>query len=134
LKGIEDFIDSIVKGIIDNDMEKKKIGSISQELCVKFKKMIKDKENLTNEIKVQVDVYEAEIKLKLLKEYGSRIDFYSELKDELWLEISKELNIPEEGNYSLNHTTGVVSEKIKKGDSSPTDDFIRKLKLAKRMP
>jgi len=129
LKGIEDFVESLVKNIVDRDFEKKQIGIVSNELCIKFQKMAKEKENLTHEMKVQQDVYEAEMELKLLKEYGTRMNFYADLKNELWLEITKELGVPEEGSYSINRVTGIVSEKIRKDNGiNSTDDTIREFK------
>ena len=129
MKGIEDFVESLVKNIVDRDFEKKQIGIVSNELCIKFQKMAKEKENLTHEMKVQQDVYEAEMELKLLKEYGTRMNFYADLKNELWLEITKELGVPEEGSYSINRVTGIVSEKIRKDNGiNSTDDTIREFK------
>jgi hypothetical protein len=133
LKGIEEFVNSIVSGIIDKDTEKKEIGKISEELKLKFQKMVKEKDILANKMQMQQDVYKAEMELKLLKEFGDRVDFYADLKDELWLEITNELGVPEEGNYSLNHKTGIVSEKIKKGSGKDSkEDVMRKLQLSKR--
>jgi hypothetical protein len=119
---------------MDQDTEKKEIGSISKDLLLRFQKMIKEKDKLTNEMEVQMDVYKSEMELKMLKEFGDRVDYFTNLKDELWLEITNELDVPEERDYSLNNKTGIVSEKIKKGDDDdPTSEFIKKLKLAKRM-
>jgi hypothetical protein len=131
---METLIEHIFKTITESDAEYKEVGTVSEDLRLRYVKMIKDKDKLVQQVKLQKDMYEAEMELKLLKEYGDRIQFHEELKDVIWREITDELKVDPKKNYSINRETGLISEKLRNKEGSPTDKFISKLKLAGRMP
>jgi len=115
-EGLDSLFELISNSITDSQYDKVTIGKISENLRVRFAKMGKEKEMIAREMKTRKEILEAEMELKLFKEFSERIEAHSDEKDACWLAASRELNIPEEGRYSCNFKDGTISEKVTKKD------------------
>ena len=121
-EGLDSLFELISNSITDSQYDKVTIGKISETLRVRFAKMGKEKEMIVREMKTRKEILEAEMELKLFKEFNERIEAHSEEKDACWIAATKELNIPEEGRYSCNFKDGTISEKVSKKDA-PDNPF-----------
>ena len=120
--GLDGLLEMIGSVISDTQYDKVTIGKISETLRIRFSKMGKEKEMIAREMKTRKEILEAEMELKLFKEFNERIEAHSEEKDACWIAATKELNIPEEGRYSCNFKDGTISEKVSKKDA-PDNPF-----------
>lgn len=114
--GLNGLLEMIGSAMSDSEFDKVPIGKISEKLRLRFVKQNKEKDLIEREMKTRKEILEAEIKLQLFKEFNDRIEAHSEEKDACWVEVTTELNIPEDRRYSCNFREGIISEKVPKKD------------------
>jgi hypothetical protein len=112
--GLDSLFEMLGSAISDSQYDKVTIGKISETLRVRFAKMGKEKEMIAREMKTRKEILEAEMELKLYKEFNDRAETHSEEKDACWLAATKELGVSDDGRYSCNFKDGTISEKVPK--------------------
>lgn len=112
--GLDSLFEMLGSAISDTQYDKITVGKISETLRIRFAKMGKEKEMTAREMEARKEVLEAEMELKLYKEFNERIEAHSDEKDACWLAATKELNVSDDGRYSCNFKDGTISEKVPK--------------------
>jgi hypothetical protein len=114
LEGLDGFANILTKVIMEQSYEKVPVGNISKELCLKFRDMHRKKDEVEKELETRKEILQAEMELKLYKEFREKMETFDEEKSLLWDEATKELGVDPEDSYSVDFKVGIVSKKVKK--------------------
>ena len=100
----------------DRENLKIPVGTVSDELRLKFRDWRRKKAELDDELELEQDRLIKEMKRRLLETFEDRTDAMTQKKKDIWDEIYKELNIQKmsDDTFCIDSITGEVTREVEK--------------------